>query len=314
MAIPVLKLNLAPEPSLWRQNHEALGWGAVGLGTLLLLGTSAFTGWKYYKATKEATQSFKITQEAQKVAREQGELVSTLRTVDVSSELPRWKLAERILSERTLPWSRLTAELERSLVQDVRVKSIQRIRGTDQTVQLALKGEARSRDAEVKFIERLQGNGVFAQVLLEREAERQGGGLDFEIKLPATATPKPYEPLPEPEFSRSAAPAPPVRGTPAPAARPGAPAKTPLARNPAPAGEAPKLNLPPPPDLSPGALSPEDRAAAIRKRIEQVRAAQQEQTEAKLQRDAEARRAAGQPTGPGGRAPRGAQDRRKEQP
>ena len=39
MAIPVLKLNLAPEPSLWRQNHEAFGWSAVGLGAVLLLAT-----------------------------------------------------------------------------------------------------------------------------------------------------------------------------------------------------------------------------------------------------------------------------------
>jgi hypothetical protein len=242
MAIPVLKLNLAPEPSLWRQNHEALGWGAVGLGTLLLLSTSAFTGWKYLKATREASQSVRITAEARKVASEQAQLVNTLRSVDVSTEMPRWRLAERILSERSLPWSRLTAELERSLVQDVRIKSIQRTRGADQSVQLALKGEARSRDAEVKFIERLQGNSVFTQVLMEREAERQGGGLDFELKLPATTTPRPYEPLPEPEYApRAAQPAQaPARSasprTPAPA-QPAAP-KAPAPRDGGPGGRS----------------------------------------------------------------------------
>jgi hypothetical protein len=295
MAIPVLKLNLAPEPSLWRQNHEAFGWGAVGLGVLLLLGTSAFTGWKYVKATREASRNVRITAEAGKVASEQSQLASSLRTVDVSTELPRWKLAERILSERSLPWSRLTAELERSLVQDVRVKSIQRTRGTDQTVQLALKGEARSRDAEVKFIEKLQGNGVFTQVLMEREAERQGGGLDFELKLPATTTPAAYEPLPEPEYGHSPAPvaAPRVPATPA----------TPANRGAAPAPVSVKPGLPSPLGI-PG-------AGATRPDADMLRSRRMQQMEALRQRSLEAN--PGRPRGGlGARLP--ATEDRKEQP
>ncbi len=275
MAIPVLKLNLAPEPSLWRQNHEAFGWGAVGLGALLLVGTSAYTGWKYLKAGQEARIVAQKLAEAQQVAKEQGQLVAVLRTVDVSTELPRWKLAERILSERSLPWSRLTAELERSLVQDVRVKSIQRTRGTDQTVQLALKGEARSRDAEVKFIERLQGNGVFTQVLLEREAERQGGGLDFELKLPATSTPKAYEPLPGPEVNTSPAPA---RTTPpAPAGKAPAPAKASAVRAASPMPDPSRSTTPAPPGPGrvPGVLAPQDRREEARQGLEALRAQQQ---------------------------------------
>lgn len=304
MAIPVLKLNLAPEPSLWRQNHEAMGWGAVGLGTLLLLGTSTYAGYKYVKASSEAKRTVRYSAEAQKVAREQGQLAASLKSVDVSTEMPRWRLAERILSERSLPWSRLTAELERSLVQDVRVKSIQRTRGTDQSVQLALKGEARSRDAEVKFIEKLQGNGVFTQVLLEREAERQGGGLDFELKLPATSSPKPYEPLPEPEYGRGAPPAPA-----APLPRPAAPVKALPARGAAPAAEAPRAALPPPPKLvvGPGGLTPQERNEAIRQRIEAVRAAEAQQLELRRKQLEEAQRTpAGRQAGP--------RDRRKEQP
>lgn len=280
MAIPVLKLNLAPEPSLWRQNHEALGWGAVGLGALLLVGTAGYTGWKYIKAGKEAKIVAQKLAEAQQVAKEQGQLVSVLRTVDVSTELPRWKLAERILSERSLPWSRLTAELERSLVQDVRVKSIQRTRGTDQTVQLALKGEARSRDAEVKFIEKLQGNGVFTQVLLEREAERQGGGLDFELKLPATTTPKAYEPLPEPEFSRGQAPVP-TRAPAPPAGKAPAAAKPPAVRAASAAPDPSRSTnpAPPGPGRAPGLLTPQERREGARQGLEAFRVQQQLRTQ-----------------------------------
>lgn len=277
MAIPVLKLNLAPEPSLWRQNHEALGWGALGLGALLLAGTAAYTGWKYVNATREARRNVSLGAEARKLASEQSRLVETLKGIDVSTELPRWKLAERILSERSLPWSRLTAELERSLVQDVRIKSIQRSRAADQSVQLALKGEARSRDAEAKFIERLQGNKVFAQVLLEREAERQGGGLDFELKLPASATPTPYEPLPEPEYGPGTAPAP--RPAPAPAATraaaPASPAETAAGQRPDPAGGRAAGAAGRAPGAAgrsalPDASDPEQRLEALRTRQRQL--------------------------------------------
>ena len=41
MPIPVLKLNLAPQPTIWRQKHEALGWSAIVVGALCLLGTLA---------------------------------------------------------------------------------------------------------------------------------------------------------------------------------------------------------------------------------------------------------------------------------
>jgi hypothetical protein len=88
--------------------------------------------------------------------------------------------------------------MERNLVQDVRVKSLQRIRTSDGSVTLKIRGEARSRAAEAKFIEALQGNQMFAQVVLEREAERAGGGIDFDVSLPVSSTPPPFEPLPIP--------------------------------------------------------------------------------------------------------------------
>ncbi len=199
MPIPVLKLNLAPQPTLWRQKHEALGWGAIILGTLCLIGTLATWGFRANQARKAGAQAILISREAQAAARKQDKLTEQLRSVDVTKELPRWKLAERIFTERTLPWSRLTAELERSLVQDVRLKTIQKVRGADQRVALKLKGEARSRDAEEKFVASLQKDDLFQQVILEREAERTGGGVDFEIFLPVVAVPSPYQPFPPPE-------------------------------------------------------------------------------------------------------------------
>lgn len=196
MPIPVLKLNLAPPPTLWRQKHELLGWGALFLGALCLIGTLSFWGLRAYQARKSAQATIALSRDAAAAARKQENLVNQLRDVDVAKELPRWKLAERIFTERTLPWSRLTAELERSLVRDVRLKAIQKVRGSDQRVSLKLKGEARTREAEEEFVASLQKDDLFQQVVLEREAERTGGGVDFEMNLPVVDSPSPYQPFP----------------------------------------------------------------------------------------------------------------------
>ena len=210
MPIPVLKLNLAPQPTIWRAKHETLGWSAIALGALCLIGTLATWGFRANQARKAGAQAILISREAQAAVRKQDMLVEQLRSVDVAKELPRWKLAERIFTERTLPWSRLTAELERSLVKDVRLKSIQKVRGADQRVALKLKGEARSREAEEKFVASLQKDDLFVQVILEREAERTGGGVDFEIFLPVVSVPSPYQPFPLPEKPKAWTPAAPV--------------------------------------------------------------------------------------------------------
>lgn len=197
MAVPVLKLNLAPPPTLWRQHHQVLGWICLFAGSLALIAVAALSLLAYREASQAGKDVVLSTEEAKAIIRKQLVIQDRLRSVDVEKELPVWRLAERILSERSLPWSRVTAELERSMVQDVRLKSIQRIRNTAQSVELKIRGEARSRAAEEAFVTELQKNPFFTQVILEREADRQGGGVEFEYTLPVSATPPAYEPLPK---------------------------------------------------------------------------------------------------------------------
>jgi hypothetical protein len=197
MAVPVLKLNLAPPSTFWRSQHPALGWGALVLGGLILAGSLGFTVRAYRSAAEAGRRTVSLAAETRSTAQAQAKVLADLRNVDVAKELPQWRLAERIYSERSLPWSRLTAELERSMVEDVRIKSIQRNRGSDMRVQLKIKGEAQTRDAEAAFVESLQKNAFFEQVILEREGERQGGGVDFDYTLAAATVPPPYQPLPK---------------------------------------------------------------------------------------------------------------------
>jgi len=232
MAVPILDLNLAPRPSLWRQQHLPLGWAALSLGLAVLLGTLAFTWRAYNQANRAGRDAVSLTEEAQRAARQEQKIQSSLQDIDASREQSRWKLAERILQERSLPWSRLATELEQSMVPDMRLKALQRVRSSGQQVVLKIKGEAHTRAAEAAFIEVLRATPVFAQVVLEREAERAGGGWDFEISLPAAAIPPPFHA----KVMKPAAPALPATrvAVPMPAARFQAVAPQPLARPPVP--------------------------------------------------------------------------------
>lgn len=245
MAVPILHLNLAPHPSLWRQRHRVLGWTALGFGAAVLAGALGLTWRAYHQANRAGRDAVSLTEETRRAARQESQIQASLLSMDATREQSRWKVAERILQERSLPWSRVTAELEQCMVPGMRLKGLQRSRGNGQQVIMKLKAEAQSREAEAGFVDALRSAPVFAQVILERESERPGGGWDFELSLPAAAVPPPFEtravktgPSPAPAQApppRTAAPPPPVAasaphaGKPAPLAPPPVRPAAPLA-------------------------------------------------------------------------------------
>jgi hypothetical protein len=222
MAVPILNLNLAPRPNLWRQHHVVLGWVALGAGLTMLLGTLGLTWRAYHQASRAGREAVNLTEETRRASVKEQQIQASLQEMDASREQSRWKLAERILMERALPWSRLTAELEQCMVPDMRLKAIQRTRNSGQQVVMKLKGEAKTREAETAFVELLQATPVFTQVVLEREAERPGGGWEFELNLPTATVPPPFrlrtiKPRPAAIKLNSAIPtlkAPPIRNQP----------------------------------------------------------------------------------------------------
>jgi hypothetical protein len=264
MAVPILNLNLAPRPTLWRQRHHALGWTALGLGTLFLAGTIGFTWHAYHQANRAGRDVVSLTEEARRAGQREQQLQASLQDLDAAREQSRWKLAERILQERSLPWSRLTAELEQCMVPDMRLKGLQRVRSNSQQVVMKLKGEARNRVAEAAFVDALRSTPVFAQVILERESERTGGGWDFEISLPTAPVPPPFE-------VKAIKQGPAIPSPTTVAAHPaGRPATVPV-RTMVPAPAAPLLPAPPPqvsPALQP---APADEEGTARRRWRPVR-------------------------------------------
>jgi len=199
MGVPTIKLNLAPPPTLWRLRHALLSWIVLAIGTVGFGLAFVATVKAYQEADRAGQMTVAITDRAKEAQVQQAKVMDELRDIRVEQELPRWRLAERILTERALPWSRVTAELERSLVQDVRLKSVQRTKGTDQTVQLKLRGESKTAEAEAEFIVSLQKNLSFAHVILDREAEMTSrrSSLEFDYTLLLNTEPPAYQPLPK---------------------------------------------------------------------------------------------------------------------
>ncbi|MCM2249032.1 MAG: hypothetical protein NDI58_00405, partial [Geothrix sp.] len=134
MAVPALHLNLAPRPSPWRQHHRVLGWAALAFGLAVLTGSLALTWRAYHQANRAGRDAVALTEEARRAARQESQLQASLQGMDATREQSRWKVAERILLERSLPWSRVTAELEQCMVPGMRLKGLQRTRGNGQQV------------------------------------------------------------------------------------------------------------------------------------------------------------------------------------
>ncbi|MBS1765854.1 MAG: hypothetical protein JST05_00410 [Acidobacteria bacterium] len=236
MAIQPIKLNLVPEPSLWRERHLPLGWAILGLGAAIFVGVATYTAWSYHRASVAGAAAIHADAQTRLAATREQQILSQLQQIDVDQELPRWHLAEQILSERAAPWSRLAAELEQCLVDGTRLKNVERARGQNQTLLLKVKAESRSRDAEAGFIENLRKDAVFTQVSLDRESQQPGGGWEFDLTLPVAALPPPFVAL-----DASKGPTPSQKDQPAqatlPVAAPGPaprPQPRPAASNPAP--------------------------------------------------------------------------------
>lgn len=237
MGIPVLNLNLAPPPTLWRRQHHALGWGLLIVGALALLASAGFTWRAYLQADRLGRQAEGLSRQTLTARTRQADLLRELQAIDVAAEGPRWRLAERILSARSAPWSRITAELEACLVQDVRVRTLHRTRTSSGQVVLKLKGEGRSRAAQAAFVESLAASRYFEALQLEREAERPGGGVEFEGTLPLRPAPAPFQATPAPQAGLR--PAPPSAPKPGPSDAP-SPAATPAPQAPPPAAAGPQ--------------------------------------------------------------------------
>ncbi|MFM8234115.1 MAG: PilN domain-containing protein [Holophagaceae bacterium] len=172
-------------PTVW-WNPKRIKWGRyvwlsgvalvflVSLVVLFLLIKIFYISY----ATSQNTQHIKESLSHMK------QVQSQLSQFDLERETPKWKLAEKLLQEKSIPWSRLLYELEVALPDGVRLRNIQKTRGADQQVVLKFQGESTTEEGKVKFIQQLGSSSIFKELILERENQGSQGGWEFEMTLP----------------------------------------------------------------------------------------------------------------------------------
>lgn len=188
MAIPIIKINLAPPNTLWRKHNVLISWLVLVFGGLILSGAFliAFKASQEARSLKKQAADIAVQDTALTIARVN--TISELQDINVAKELKLWQLAERIYAERSLPWSRLEDALEHSLVDDVRLKSVKRNAFSDKKIKIELNGEARSRDSEAAFMEALKSNPLFKQITIEKENNLTEEGIKFTYMLDVDLT------------------------------------------------------------------------------------------------------------------------------
>ncbi len=166
-----------PKRSKWGRYISLSGVFLLTLVAVIMLGMAARIFSVSY-VTSRNTEQIQLSLDRMK------EIQKQLSSFDLDRETPRWKLAEKLLQEKTIPWSRLLYEIEVALPDGVRLRDIQKTRGVDQQVVLKFHGESTTEEGKVKFIQQLGSSPIFKELILERENQGSQGGWEFEMTLP----------------------------------------------------------------------------------------------------------------------------------
>lgn len=179
-----IEINFITTRSWW--NPKQSKWGRYiwlsGIPLLILVSIILlFMGIRIISVSYVTSQN---TQQIELSLSQMKEIQRQLSVFDIDRETPKWKLAEKLLQEKTIPWSRLLYELESALPDGVRVRNIQKTRGVDQQVVLKFQAESTTEESKVKFIQKLGSSPIFRELILERESQGPQGGWEFEMTLP----------------------------------------------------------------------------------------------------------------------------------
>lgn len=183
-------LNLATRgfSNLRPHRRAALTLAVVGLG---LLGVNAFLYGRYQAGSAEIRSQLravetKIEEELQAVQ----DLEAALLRLDLEAQNEQVAFLNDRIAERTFPWSRLFDRLEEVLPPEVRLSSLNpttesrgRRRGTragDESVLLAISGEAEGDEGLVAFLDALFSHPSFGDPNLVQES-REGGLVRFQL-------------------------------------------------------------------------------------------------------------------------------------
>lgn len=164
------RFNLATSP-LENKRRFLAGAGLIGilaLVALVLLSLDAYRTWRANRTTRE--EIARLTAQVRSEQEDQDRLRREFDSQSVKQTMARSAYLNSLIAERTFPWTKMFADLERILPPGVRVISISPGRDKDGNMNVALRMGAETDAAKLEFLKSLEGSSDFSNILVKSES------------------------------------------------------------------------------------------------------------------------------------------------
>lgn len=163
------RFNLATSPL---ENNRRFIVGSVALGLFALLALAflslhTYRSWQSARSIREDIARLNAQIRAEQQA--QDALRAEFKSKAVQDMMARSNYLNSLIAERTFPWTKMFADLERILPAGVRVISISPVRDKEGNMNVTLSMGAEDDAAKLKFLESLQSSPAFSNVQVKSE-------------------------------------------------------------------------------------------------------------------------------------------------
>jgi hypothetical protein len=165
------------------------------VGLVVLVVVSAWQATGFLRFTR-LTRSIRLSEidsrvEAESLGKRVAELESRLDRPEATAKLNEIGFLNRLIARKNLSWTRLFADLEEMVPNNVHLVSLTPQFGSTGGIILSIALEARSIDDAAEFIHRVEKSPVFEGVVVTTEQKRESTPkTDVEIRLSAVYYPE----------------------------------------------------------------------------------------------------------------------------
>jgi hypothetical protein len=173
-----LRLNLSTTP---QENHRpfiagTVVIGAIALIALIVLSHAAYSSWQSNRELRVEIGNWQ--QQIKIYEQKQQELDAYFKTPVARQVIDRSAFLNSMIDERSFPWTRIFADLEKTLPPGVRVVSISP-RLVNGRAEVALEVGVASDESEIQFLEAIEKSRVFSGIQVDQvRPVATGGGPD----------------------------------------------------------------------------------------------------------------------------------------
>lgn len=161
-----LQLNLATSPQANNRPFlaaSALG-GAAALIALVLLAHAAYASWQDHRQLRSEISALRSRIRASELQQQQ--LAFYFHSPKAQRVLDRSEFLNSLIDERSFPWTRIFADLEKTLPPGVRVVSISPRLHKDRA-EITMEVGAQSGASEVQFLKAMETSPVFSGLVVK---------------------------------------------------------------------------------------------------------------------------------------------------